>query len=97
MYSPAPRSSQILTIIPAIDYDDAAATPGVFLAVDSKFNSFATILCNFAGGLDSKIFLASSVAEGVAMLKKPELEYVVTGGPVTDCAPIAFKSDFAGY
>jgi hypothetical protein len=67
------------------------------LAVDTKLNNFVTILCNFAGGLDSKIFLASSIAEGVATLKKPELEYVITGGPVTDCAPIAFKSDFAGY
>ncbi|KAJ9123890.1 hypothetical protein QFC22_000678 [Naganishia vaughanmartiniae] len=91
-----PKSSDIISLKP-INYDNAAATPGVFLAVDSKLNNFVTILCNFAGGLDSKIFLASSIAEGVATLKKPELQYVITGGPVTDCAPIAFKSDFAGY
>ncbi|KAJ9097591.1 hypothetical protein QFC21_004625 [Naganishia friedmannii] len=91
-----PKTAELISLKP-INYDDSTATPGVFLAVDTKYNTFATILCNFEGGLDSKIFLASSVADGVAMLKKAELQYVITGGPVTDCAPIAFKSDFAGY
>jgi hypothetical protein len=54
---------------------------------------FNLIYCQL-DGLTDKIFLAKDVDAGIATLMKPETAFVVTGGLVQECFPVALRSPF---
>ncbi|ODA83644.1 hypothetical protein RJ55_02159 [Drechmeria coniospora] len=49
------------------------------------------IVCDFSDGTGSKVFLAKSLDEGVAMLERQELTFSITGGYVRKCSPMALN------
>lgn len=78
-----PKDADFVALAP-VDYDDNAATPSVYAAIDTMGGIFFTLMCNFADQA-SKIFLAADPVEGVKMLKEEKLRWTVTGGVVEDC------------
>lgn len=61
------------------------------VAIDPNDNIFYPIVCEYADGKGSRMFLAEDPEEGAAMLKNPDLEFTVTGGKVSDCFPMVLQ------
>jgi hypothetical protein len=81
---------------PHADSDNSTTTGGIFIPINGNDTAFYTALCDFAD-LPSKIFLVEDPVKGLETLKKTELEYVVTGGTVTDCSLFGLRSSYSGY
>jgi hypothetical protein len=91
-----PNTADIVGLVP-INYDDSTATPGVYVAADTKGEYYYTVLCNLQGQ-DSKILLVSDPSdEGLEALKREDLRWIVMGGIVEECFPIAFMSTGPGF
>lgn len=90
-----PRTADIVNLVP-VNADGAADTPGVYVAVDTQDNVFYPVVCNLQG-LPSKVFLVKDPVEGLKVLEREDLRFVVTGGVVQQCFYVGFVSDgFAG-
>ena len=81
-----------------VDWDEKADTPGVYLAFDTSDNVYYPAMCSLADK-SSKIFLIKDPVQGLQTLKQQELQYVVTGGVVQDCALLVLQTtgSFGGY
>ena len=66
--------------------------------MDSDENAYYPVICSL-DSLESKAFLVQDPVAGLEILKKTELQSVITGGVVTECAILPLKSvnAFAGY
>ena len=90
-----PAPSDMVSLVP-VDYDNEAATPAVYVASDTLSNYYYTVLCNLQG-LESKIFIVADPVAGVEVLKRQDLQNILTGGVVEECSTIAFLSSGAGF
>lgn len=89
-----PKTAEIITLVP-FNYDDDDATPGVLMAADTAGNVFYTVACNIRGQV-SKLFLANNPDEGVKTLEREDLQFIVTGGVVSNCTYVPLAGSGPG-
>lgn len=96
-YTHIPKTADLVTLIP-LDADTSSDTPGIYVAADTKGNILYPVVCSISG-LESKVFLVTDPDSGVKKLTQPELQYVITGGPVSSCSLLALKTtnNFGGF
>ena len=80
-----------------IGYNEDPSAPSTYVAVDTVGNAFFTVLCTYADGQDSKVFLVKDVNAGVVTLARKDLGYTVTGGVVSSRAALAFSTMATGF
>ncbi|KAL9636798.1 MAG: hypothetical protein Q9204_002117 [Flavoplaca sp. TL-2023a] len=85
-----PLTAQLIGFAP-VDYSQDGSDPSIYLAVDTNDGVFFPITCDIQGQ-KSKVFLATDITQGIAMLKEEELQYTVTGGVVEDCYFLAWAA-----
>lgn len=84
-YYQIPRGADVVTLLP-VNVDGSESTRGVYVASTLLGgDTFLTMACNYRDGQPTKIFLATSEAQGKAMLESSDLRYTVTGGIVESC------------
>jgi hypothetical protein len=84
-----PMGSVVVAWVPR--YDSPDSDNYLYLAVDPEYNAFWPIVCDYADGRASKIFLARNPSDGIALLMSEELIYSVTGGRVSKCQVISLN------
>ncbi|KAL9107491.1 MAG: hypothetical protein Q9227_007593 [Pyrenula ochraceoflavens] len=90
-----PKTSEMVSLV-TVDYDNDPATPAVSVASDTLSHYYYTVLCNLQGQY-SKVFLVADPVAGVEILKREDLQHIMTGEVVTDCSTIAFLSSGPGF
>ncbi|KAL8669726.1 MAG: hypothetical protein Q9168_005695 [Polycauliona sp. 1 TL-2023] len=78
-----PLTAEFVGLAP-VNYDEQSSTPDVYVAMDTNNGVFFPVTCDIQGE-ESKAFLVTDIAQGVARLKEENLRYTVTGGVVLDC------------
>ncbi|TKA67663.1 hypothetical protein B0A49_08059 [Cryomyces minteri] len=59
---------------------------GTYYALDQANNLLYPVVCSYSDtSLPPKVFVVADPVAGLAMLQNPDLEYVVTGGPIDTC------------
>ena len=57
---------------------------------------FYTVICDYGDGASSKLFVVEDIEQGVARLTQDDLQYIVTGGAVSQCQYWPFKAAVTG-
>lgn len=82
-----PIGAQLLTLVPV------TSGPGtVYVAIDTQGNTFLLAWCNAPDYSGAKVFLMSPEADGPTILQSTDVQWVVTGDPVSLCAPLLLTS-----
>jgi len=63
----------------------------LYVAMDTLGKTMFLAFCNLENSA-SKLFLVESLEEGLRTLARPELSYILTGGVVTACGPLALQA-----
>lgn len=86
----APITAQLITLVP-ITIDNVP----VYSAVDTNGNALFLAWCNVGSkdGGRSKVFLVKDYGESLKELARDEVQWVVTGDVVRDCAPLLLTGD----
>ncbi|KJY01342.1 hypothetical protein TI39_contig295g00018 [Zymoseptoria brevis] len=80
-----PKTADMVVFKPIDDGD--SSTPTALYAVSTAGDAYVPVLCNFANGAASKLFIVNS-QEGLDALSTKDLTYIVTGATVSDCTPV---------
>ncbi|KAI4724435.1 hypothetical protein E4T49_07826 [Aureobasidium sp. EXF-10728] len=86
-----PKTADAIALSP-IDYDNSDGTPSAYFAVTTKKDVYSLVLCNFANGADSKIFIVNDQSGLDTLQNNANVKYTITGAPVKDCSPLAVIS-----
>ncbi|KAF5010812.1 hypothetical protein FDECE_3055 [Fusarium decemcellulare] len=81
-----PSTAVVVAFVPY--FEDENKDDYVYLAVDPNDGVFYPVVCDYADGSGSKVFLALDPDEGAEALQNPDLEYTITGGKVSKCYPM---------
>lgn len=84
----APNGAQLLTLVPV-----SSGVGTIYSAIDTQGNVFLLAWCNAPGYSGAKVFLMNAGADGPAILKSREVQWVVTGDEVSLCAPLLLTSE----
>ncbi len=79
-----------------INTDSSDLTPSILIPIDTSENPYYMVVCNIDDQA-SKIFLVNDYDSGINTLLQENMQYVITGGTVSACAPFSFASTFSGY
>ncbi|ETS87792.1 hypothetical protein PFICI_01620 [Pestalotiopsis fici W106-1] len=83
-----PKGAQLASFVP---FNDGNGNE-VLVALDTSGNYFWPIVCALDGQLN-KVFIAQDPEEGPEILMtNGDLRYILTGGDVTDCGPLALTA-----
>jgi hypothetical protein len=83
----APNGAQLLTLVPV-----TSGVGTIYTAMDTQGNTFLLAWCNALGYSGAKVFLMQAGADGPTILKSREVQWVVTGDEVSQCAPLLLTS-----
>ncbi|CAD0108013.1 unnamed protein product [Aureobasidium uvarum] len=89
--SEIPKTADAIALSP-IDYDNSDGTPSAYFAVTTKKDVYSLVLCNFANGADSKIFIVNDQSGIDTLQNNANVKFTVTGAPVKYCSPLAIVS-----
>ena len=78
-----PITAEFVGLAP-VNYDEQSSTPDVYVAMDTNDGVFFPVTCDIQDQ-ESKAFVVTEIAQGIARLKEENLRYTVTGGVVQDC------------
>lgn len=79
-----PKGAQLVSFVPFNDGDE-----NMLVVLDTNGNYFWPILCALDGALN-KVFIAQDTTQGAStLMSNGDIRYVVSGGDVTDCGPLA--------
>ena len=82
-----PHGARLLTLTPFKSGDVTA-----LLAVDTLGHFFFPVLCSFEGAQQAKVFLVKDPTADLSFIADPELRFILTGGVVSQCNPLALTS-----
>ena len=82
---------QIPQTATAIALAPMPAANHTLMAVDSKSNAYALVLCHFSNGANSKIFIVGDQS-GLNYMTQVNARYTVAGAPVLGCQPVALQT-----
>ncbi|KDN69834.1 putative conserved hypothetical protein, partial [Colletotrichum sublineola] len=74
-------------------YDPDSPDEYLFMAIDPLDQIFYPIVCDYADGTASKVFLAQDPVAGVATLQSPDVIHSITGGSVSACSALVLNQD----
>jgi hypothetical protein len=77
------------TLISLVPFPSGVGDQEVLVGLDTLGNYFWLFACVIEG-VGNKVFLAQDSVYGVDVLQDPDLKFIVTGGVVDDCVPLAF-------
>ena len=80
-----PVGAEDIVFVPAPTETDDGDSDTLYYPCDQSQTTFYSIVCTYADGSPSKMFLAGDVETGLAMLKGADVQYSITGGQVSDC------------
>ncbi|KAK1951979.1 hypothetical protein LY78DRAFT_687115, partial [Colletotrichum sublineola] len=87
----APAGSVVVFWAPY--YDPDSPDEYLFMAIDPLDQIFYPIVCDYADGTASKVFLAQDPVAGVATLQSPDVIHSITGGSVSACSALVLNQD----
>jgi hypothetical protein len=68
------------------DEDNELESPDTFTAFDSNGNQFFPVVCAYTNAtMPLKVSVVNNVTTGLDILQSPDLEFIVTGGPIDEC------------
>jgi hypothetical protein len=82
-----PHGSRLLTLTPLKSGDVTA-----LIAVDTLGHFYFPVLCSFEGAQQAKVFLVKDPTADLSFIADPELRFIMTGGVVSTCNPLALTS-----
>jgi len=82
-----PHGARLLTLTPLKSGDVTA-----LIAVDTLGQFFFPVLCSFEGAQQAKVFLVKDPTADLSFIADPELRFIMTGGVVSQCNPLALTS-----
>ncbi|KAI4852756.1 hypothetical protein E4T44_01278 [Aureobasidium sp. EXF-8845] len=82
-----PHGARLLTLTPLKSGDVTA-----LLAVDTLGHFYFPVLCSFEGAQQAKVFLVKDPTADLNFIADPELRFILTGGVVSQCNPLALTS-----
>lgn len=81
-----PKTSRMITLTPIPVAQTLPGLPSaVLLAIDSIARVFIPVICNYANGEPSKMFIVSHLDSGIKTLKDTATDKQITAGAITDC------------
>lgn len=82
-----PHGARLLTLTPLKSGDVTA-----LIAVDTLGHFYFPVLCSFEGAQQAKVFLVKDPTADLSFIADPELRFIMTGGVVSTCNPLALTS-----
>lgn len=86
--SRVPQRSVAVALIPVQD----PGSPSYYVAVNRKREVFYPVVCDYADGSASRMFLADHPARGMRVLRSEDVVHSITGGLVSRCHLMALKA-----